>query len=63
MQRPDLDEPTPPPTPENGAGEAPVHDAPRALANRVLGLARARPLAAFAAVLVAGYVLGRILRR
>ncbi len=32
-------------------------------AERLRNVARAHPLAAFAAVLVAGYVLGRMLRR
>jgi hypothetical protein len=44
--------------------EAPVRDpAQQAPARRLRDVARAYPLASFAAVVMAGYVLGRMLRR
>jgi hypothetical protein len=45
--------------------ETPMRDeaAREALAERLLDVARGFPLASFAAVLAAGYVLGRVLRR
>jgi hypothetical protein len=50
---------------EDDMAEAPVRDPEQqeATAERLLDVARAHPLAAFAAVLAAGYVVGRMLRR
>jgi hypothetical protein len=64
MQRSNLEEPTRGRPLEDSTEEAPEPDpARKELAARILDVARERPLAAFAAVLVAGYILGRILRR
>ena len=50
---------------EDDTAEAPVRGPvqPEATAERLLDVARAHPLAAFAAVLAAGYLVGRVLRR
>ena len=50
---------------EDDTAEAPVRGPvqPEATAERLLDVARAHPLAAFAAVLAAGYLAGRVLRR
>jgi len=50
--------------PDDSTAEAPARDpSAKEIAARLLDVARERPLVAFAAVLVAGYMLGRILRR